>query len=257
MPTMLNPRALPASLLVVAITAMVACGGSASGGDLKVSAATSLKKSVSRITADYKATDTQLEFAGSDAIATAIRAGRKPDVFLSASLKIPASLSAENLVAKPVVFARNRVVIAVRKSSQSIESISDLAKPGVTIAIGSPSVPIGSYADKIIGALPASVATQIKANVRTREPDAASVSAKVTSGSVDAAILYGSDVTASKGSLKAIAIPAALGSITKCAAAVVTDTGHEAAAAKFIQNLLTPDSQRILVASGFLPAPKL
>ena len=92
--------------------------------------------------------------------------------------------------------------------------------------------------------------------MKTREPDASSVSAKVTSGTVDAAILYATDVKASKGALKAIEIPAALGSMTKCAAAVVKGTGNEAAAAKYIANLLTPQSQKILVANGFLPAPK-
>jgi molybdate transport system substrate-binding protein len=154
------------------------------------------------------------------------------------------------------VFARNRIVVAVASSTTTISSIEDLAKPGVTIAIGSPSVPIGSYADKIIAALPPATQAKLKANVKTREPDASSVSAKVTSGTVEAAILYATDIKASKGALKAIEIPVALGSMTKCAAAVVKGTGNEAAAANYIANLLTPQSQKILVANGFLPAPK-
>lgn len=235
-------------------TVLVACGDSGGSDALKVSAATSLKKSITQISSEYHDSSIQLEFAGSDAIATAIRAGRKPDVFLAASLKIPKQLASAKLVEAPVVFARNRIVIAVRGSSTTIKSIGDLGKPGVTIAIGSPSVPIGSYANKIIAALPAPTEERITANVKTREPDASSVSAKVTSGSVDAAILYETDVKASGGKLKAIQIPAGLGSITKCAAVVVRGTGNEKAAAKFIADLLTPAAQRILVAHGFLPA---
>jgi molybdate transport system substrate-binding protein len=251
---MLKPSSVLAAVPFLAATAMVACGGSSGGGELKISAATSLKQSVSQISTDYKGGTTQLEFAGSDAIATAIRAGRKPDAFLSASLKIPTKLAAENLVDKPVVFARNRIVVAVASSNTTISSIEDLAKPSVTIAIGSPSVPIGSYADKIIAALPPTTQAKLKGNVKTREPDASSVSAKITSGSVEAAILYATDVKASNGALKAVEIPVELGSMTKCAAAVVKGTGNEAAAAKYIANLLTPQSQKILVANGFLPA---
>lgn len=235
---------------------LVACGGSTPDATLKVSAATSLKDAVTEISSTYAGGSTQLEFAGSDTIATAIRAGRRPDAFLAASLKIPGLLAAEHLVNPPVVFARNRVVVAVKNDNDSVRSIDDLAKPGMTIAIGSPSVPIGSYADKILAALPSATQAQIKANVKTREPDAASVSAKVTSGSVDAAILYQTDVKASKGALKAVQIPVALGSMTNCAASVVRGTGNETAATNFIANLLSSSSQKTLVERGFLPAPK-
>jgi molybdate transport system substrate-binding protein len=241
---------------LAALASVAACSGTSGQDSVKVSSATSLKAAVTSIARSYGDGTTQLEFAGSDAIATAIRSGRKPDAFLAASLKAPEDLAADGLVDQPLVFARNRIVVAVAATNSSIRSISNLGRPGVTIAIGSPSVPIGSYADKIIEALPPATAAQVRANVKTREPDAASVSAKVTSGSVDAAVLYATDVKATNGALKAIAIPLALGPVTKCAAAVVKGTGNEAAAAKFIQNLLTTESQRILVAKGFLPAPK-
>jgi len=244
-------RAIP----FIAVAALVGCGGSPADDALKVSAASSLKKAVTQIAGSYNSDEVQLEFAGSDAIATAIRAGRKPDALLAASLKIPAKLAAENLVQEPIVFARNRVVVAVAASNTSIEKIEDLGNPGVTIAIGTASVPIGAYADKVIAALPAATQARIRANVKTREPDAASVSSKVTSGSVQAAILYETDVKATKGALKVIEIPTALGSMTHCAAVAVKGTGHEAAAVKFIENLLTPQSQKTLVQNGFLPAP--
>ncbi|MEI7889526.1 MAG: molybdate ABC transporter substrate-binding protein [Actinomycetes bacterium] len=243
---------LRTSLLIGASFFVSACGGSATH-PLAVSSATSLKVPVTGISALYPSTAVHLEFAGSDALATAIRSGRKPDVFLSASLKIPKQLAAEGLVGKPVVFARNRLVVAVRSGTTNIGSFSDLTKSGVSLAFGSPSVPIGAYADTILGKLPTAEAAAIRANVKTREPDAASVAAKVTEGVVDAAILYASDVNASNGRLRAITIPAFLNPLTKCAAVVVNGTKYPVAAAAFIRSLLLPQSQQALRAAGFLP----
>lgn len=236
------------------VAALIGCGDTGGTGPLKVTSGTSLKSAISEIAGAYPGGPVQLEFAGSDAAATAIRAGRKPDVFLAASLKIPSQLASEGLTEAPVVFARNRVVVAVSSKNSAIISIEDLAKTGVTVAIGSPSVPIGAYADKILAALPPATQARVRANIRSREPDAASVSAKVRSGTVQAAILYETDVKASKGELKAIQIPVALGSMTECAAVVVKGTGREATSAKFIAALVAPSAQKILVNHGFLPA---
>ena len=239
--------------LVLASSAVVISGCGGSDNSLTVSAATSLKAPITAISTLYPNTAVKLEFSGSDAIATGIRSGRKPDVFVSASLKIPKKLAAEGLVSKPVVFARNRLVVAVRSGTTNIGSFNELAKPGIRLALGSPSVPIGAYADTILGKLPTAEAAAIRANVKTREPDAASVAAKVTAGVVDAAILYASDVTASNGRLRAIAIPSLLNPLTKCAAVVVNGTKYPLAAAAFIKSLLLPRSQQALQAAGFLP----
>ena len=240
-----------ALFLVSAAVLISGCGGSDSS--LTVSAATSLKAPITAISTLYPNTAVKLEFAGSDAIATAIRSGRKPDVFVSASLKIPKKLAAEGLVSKPVVFARNRLVVAVRSGTTTIGSFNELTKSGISLALGSPSVPIGAYADTILGKLPTAEAVAIRANVKTREPDAASVAAKVTEGVVDAAILYASDVKASNGRLRAILIPSFLNPLTKCAAVVVNGTKYPLAAAAFIKSLLLPRSQQALQAAGFLP----
>ena len=43
----------------------------------------------------------------------------KPDVFASANTKLPDALYRKGLVEKPVVFAANRLVLAVPKDSKS------------------------------------------------------------------------------------------------------------------------------------------
>ena len=56
----------------------------------------------------------------------------------------PTSSTSDGLLEKPVVFATNELVLAVPKDSE-ISSIDDLTKAGTKIAIGSESVPVGSY----------------------------------------------------------------------------------------------------------------
>ena len=126
-------------------------------------------------------------FAGSDELAAQIRQGVKPDVFASANTKLPDQLYAEGLVEKPVVFASNELVLAV-PSDSAVRGLDDLTKPGTTIAMGSESVPVGSYTRKVLDGLPAGEKTAILANVRSNEPDVGGVVGKVTQGAVDAGL---------------------------------------------------------------------
>src|SRR5919198_90065 len=92
---------------------------------------------------DRNRPDVHYSFAGSDVLAAQIRAGARPDVYAAANTDLPQSLHRAGLVQRPVVFARNRLVLATR--SPRIRSIADAAKRGVKLAIGSPSVPAGAY----------------------------------------------------------------------------------------------------------------
>src|SRR6185295_11284471 len=91
-----------------------------------------------------------------------------------------------------------------------VRAIGDLARSGVTLVIGSPSVPIGSYTRKVLARLDAAQRKRILANVRSNEPDVGGISAKLTQGSADAGLLYITDVVATNGRLKAIELPAKL-----------------------------------------------
>ena len=129
-------RKAVAALLVAAL-AVAGCGGDGGGkrGDLLVSAATSLKKAFAGYGEQFDAADVQFSFAGSDELAAQIRSGAKPDVFAAANTKLPQQLYAAGLVEKPVVFATNRLVVAVPAGSSKVRTVADLGKPGVTIAM--------------------------------------------------------------------------------------------------------------------------
>ena len=151
--------------------------GGASGGkpNLTVSARRSLKEAFTAYAQQFPRASVRFSFAGSDVLAAQIEQGVKPDVFASANTKLPDMLYAKGLVSKPVTFAANKLVIAVPAGSTKVRSVSDLEKPGVTIAIGSATVPIGSYTRKVLAKLGPAASAKILANVRSEEPDVSGI----------------------------------------------------------------------------------
>jgi molybdate transport system substrate-binding protein len=238
------------TVAVVAALAVAGCGGGSGDKQLTVSAASSLKQALPQYQPKAR-----YSFAGSDELAAQIRAGARPDVFAAANTKLPQALFAAGLVEKPVVFAGNRLVLAVPAKGGKVGSIADLEKPGVTIAAGSPSVPVGGYTRDVLGRLPAAQSKRIEANIRSNEPDVAGVVGKLTQGAVDAGFVYATDVRSTDGRLRAIELPAALEPRVAYGAAVVKGTKHHADAAKFVSGLLSGDGRAALARAGFEPPP--
>src|SRR5207248_6953355 len=136
-----------------------------------------------------------------------------------------------------------------------VKSISDLEHSGVTIAIGSAPVPIGSYTRKVLANLPPATAQKLLANVRSEEPDVSGIVGKLTQGAVDAGFTYVTDVKATKGELRAIALPASLQPVVAYGVAIINGAPHPAQARAFISGLLNGDGQTDLLNAGFLPPP--
>ena len=206
-------------LLVALVVAFAGCGGDddrASGGDsqqLVVSAAASLTAALTECSGD----NVKLSFGGSDELAAQIRQGVKPDVYAAANTKLPDQLHSEDLVEKPVSFATNELIIAVPDDSD-IDSVDDLAKPGVKLVIGSESVPVGSYTRDVLSKLPADQEKAILANVKSEEPDVKGVVGKLTQGAADAGFVYRTDLV---DGLEAVTLPHDLQPVVEYGAAVV------------------------------------
>ncbi len=246
---------LPASLAVVAVclAAMIGCGGDDSSNQVVVSAASSLDTAFNDYV-DAAGIDAKMSFAGSDQLAAQISQGVKPDVYAAANTTLPDQLYREGLVGKPIVFATNTLVLAVPDDSQ-IDSLDDLAKPGTTIVMGDPTVPVGSYTRGVLGKLPADLRKAIYDNVRSEEPDVSSIAGKLTEGAVEAGFVYVTDVNASNGQLKAIQLPAELQPDVAYGAAVVTGAKNPDGARRFIDGLLSGDGSAALREAGFKPPP--
>jgi molybdate transport system substrate-binding protein len=244
-----------AAALSIALAAVRAtsCGGS-DPGELRVSAAASLRSAFDRYAAgDFPEDQIHQSFAGSDQLAAQIEQGARPDVFASANTQYPQDLFEKGLLRRPIVFARNRLVLAVPAGSR-IRSLEDVARPGVSVAIGSPSVPIGSYTRQVLARLPGPEGTAILSNVRSEEPDVSSIVGKLTEGAADAGFVYVTDVRAAGRSVRAIALPDSLEPEVAYGIGVVSHAPDPELARRFVQGLEPGGGgARYLRQAGFLP----
>jgi molybdate transport system substrate-binding protein len=249
-------------VLVAGLSLLAGCGSSddasssspAAKPPLTVSAAASLKNAFTAYGQSFDAATVRSSFAGSDELAAQIRQGVKPDVFASANTKLPEALYEAGLVEKPVVFAANELVLAVPADS-TVRGLDDLAKKGTTIAMGSESVPVGSYTRKVLDGLPAAQKAAILGNVRSNEPDVGGVVGKVAQGAVDAGFVYVTDVEATEGKLRAIDLPPTLKPQVAYGVAVVKGAKHPRQAKQFVDGLLSGAGREALDRAGFLPPP--
>lgn len=249
------------ALVALLVTLFIAgCGGGSSNSTtdrptLRVSAASSLTTAFTAYGKAFAPAQVSSQFAASDALAAQIEGGARPDVYAAANDILPAKLHAEGLVTVPVAFATNRLVLAVPAGSP-ITGLDGIGAHGVTLAVGAAGVPIGDYTAKVLARLPATERQAIERNVRSREPDVASIAARVREGAVDAGFVYATDVRAAKGTLRAIELPAALQPTVVYGAAVVRGSAHPEQAAAFVAGLRRGAGAAALRAAGFGPPPR-
>lgn len=224
---------------------------------LVVSAAASMTEALETCAPDFgdqENADVRLSFAGSDELAAQIRQGVKPDVYAAANTRIPGELYDEGLVEQPVEFATNEFVLAVPKDSK-IDSLDDLTAEDVKIAIGSESVPIGSYTRETLAKLPPEQEKAILANVRSNEPDVKGIVGKLSQQAVDAGFVYVTDVNAAGDQLQAIELPAKLEPDVTYGAAVVKGAKQPQEGQAFVDGLTDGPCADAMQAAGFGAAP--
>jgi molybdate transport system substrate-binding protein len=254
-------RSAAAAALIVLVLA--GCGGGGDGttasggggGELVVSAASSLEDAFTEYAKSFPDADIKQSFAGSDTLAAQIENGARPDVYAAADTEYPEQLYKQGLVAKPRVFASNRLVVAVPKGS-GISSLSDLAKPGTKVVIGAKSVPVGSYTLEVLNRLPAAEREAILANIVSEEPEVSAVVGKLTQGAADAGFVYATDVKAAAADLRTIRIPESLQPLVAYGVAIVKGASNPGLAQQFVDGLFAPgDGATALRQAGFLPPP--
>ena len=226
-------------------------GDGARGGHPTVSAAASLKAAFEDYDRSLGGASARFNFGGSDELAAQIRQGAPADVYAAADTSLPRALFRSGLVEKPVVFARNRLVVAVRAAGGRVRTLGDVARPGVKLALGAASVPVGSYTRQVLARVPVAERRRILANVRSNEPDVAGVVGKLLQGAADAGFVYATDVVGARGRLRAIELPRALRPSIRYGAAVVRRARHPRQAAAFIRGLLRGAGRRALRRAGF------
>jgi molybdate transport system substrate-binding protein len=190
-------------------------------------------------------------FGGSNTLAAQIRQGAPADVFASANTALPQQLYQEGLVAKPVVFTRNTLVLIVpRANSAGIRSVYDLRRDGVKLVVAGPAVPVGAYTQQILRNM---ALTRVLASAVSQEVDVREVLAKVALGEADAGFVYATDARTVPGKVTALRLPAWAQPKVGYALAVVSASRNRAAAQAFVNRVLSKAGQAKLQAAGFLP----
>lgn len=227
-------------LALLAVAAFLAgCGGE--DEKIRVFAASSLRDVFPLVDRDA-----EYVFAGSDELAAQIREGADADIYASASVRAARELAATGLIAEPLVFATNRLVVVVpRDNPARIRGLDDLGRENVKLVLADEGVPAGDYAREAL----AKARVDVAANVASLEDGVRGVLAKVRLGEADAGIVYATDATAAGTDVQTIAVPAAVQPRIEYAVAVVEGAAGESTL--FLERLLGAEGRRALREAGF------
>ena len=234
---------------------------------LNVFAAASLTTSFGEIgkafEAEYPGITVTFNFAGSQQLAQQINSAAPADVFASANQAQMDAVARGGRIdqgaSKP--FVNNRLVVIYPKANPAgIQTLQDLAKPGVKLILADKSVPVGQYSLNFLDnavkdpTLGAGYKDAVLKNVVSFEQDVKSVLTKLTLGEADAGIVYTTDAaTGAAGKISQLAIPDSLNVIAVYPIAVVNDSPNLPSAQAFVDYILSPDGQAILTKYGFIP----
>ena len=232
-------------------------GGSSapSGGRLVVFAASSLIDAFPKIATTYQQQHpgwkVEFEFLGSDQLAAQIEQGDPADVFAAASTKYPEQLQSQNLLGKTTNFATNTLVLATPADNPAgITSVNNIGN--AKLVVGDPSVPIGAYTLTVLdnlGIKPSSL------NIVSQEAKVTDIVTKLELGEADAGFIYTSDAKTAGDKLKSIQLPASAQATATYPIGIVTGSKNAKAAQQWIDLVMSPQGQQVLVSDGFGPAP--
>lgn len=250
---MLRWSGLADAVVVTLVLAASACGSSSgrpTAVPLTVFAAASLTEAFDDLQAGLRVPGPGLSptysFGGSGALVTQIRQGAPADVVATADPTSMKTLSDAGLVEAPRIFARNKLEILVAPGNpKGIHALTDLSRPDLTVVTEDDSVPAGRYG------LQALRAAGVTLRPVSEETDVKAAVARVTSGEVDATIVYATDVTTAGPKGQGVEIPDAFNVVAEYPIAVVKSTGHRAAAAAFVDLVVGGSGQDALRRRGF------
>jgi molybdate transport system substrate-binding protein len=222
----------------------------ASTGTITVFAAASLMGTFTQLGQQFDAAhpgDTvKFSFGPSSGLATQITSGAPADVFASAAPANMDSVVQAGDAASPQNFAKNTMEVATPpKNPGKVTSVNDLAKKSVKVALCQPQVPCGVVAAEVFKN------AGIKVKPVTQQPDVKSVLTQVELGSVDAGMVYVTDVMAAGSKVKGVPISASDNASTLYPIATISDSKHKSIAQAFVAYVLSPAGQKVLTAAGF------
>ncbi len=233
---------------------------------LTVFAAASLTDAFNEIGRSYQANHTDanitFNFDGTQILRTQIEQGANADVFASANLKQMNALKDQGLMnnSSVTVFAKNKLAIIVPAANPAnITNLSDLARPGLKLVIGTKDVPCGDYTIQMLNktanltAFGVNFKNRTLANVVSQEPNVNGIVTKVALGEADAGIVYVSDVPMQyKGRVQTIPIPGSANVLAQYPIGILSSSKNAQQAQSFIDFVTSSTAKAILQKYGFM-----
>jgi molybdate transport system substrate-binding protein len=230
---------------------------------LTVFAAASLTDAFTEIGEDFETSHPNVSvvfsFAGSQILRTQIEQGANPDVFASANELEMNTLVSDGLVAAnaPQAFVTNRLVIVLPPGNPAnVQSLADLARPGLKLVLAASDVPAGDYTRQVLENLNelygTDFSTRVLANVVSDEENVRLVLTKVQLGEADAGSVYTSDAVAAP-DLLTLPILDPYNVVADYPIAAPDSAPSPEMAATFIAYVLSPDGQAVMKKWDFTP----
>jgi len=230
---------------------------------LVVFAAASLTDAFEAIGTEFEAaypdTTVVFNFAGSATLAAQLAQGAPADVFASANpQQMAVAQAAGRISGDPQIFAYNELTVVLPADNPAqIQTLADLANPGIGLILAAPGVPVRDYTNLALmqlsqtSNLPDTFAEQVLSNRVSEEANVRQVVAKVVLGEADAGIVYASDITPDiQDRVLTLTIPPEANIRAEYPIAMTDDTPEPERAAAFISFVLSQQSQSILTQWG-------
>ena len=253
-------------LIALSLLFLGACAASSQPpATLTVFAASSLtgafSETGSQFEAQHPGASVVFNFAGSQQLRAQLEQGAQADVYAAADeVQMDAAIqSGAVLTGTPLSFARNQLIVIVPRDNRAqVQTLSDLAQPGLKIIIAGPGVPVGQYTRRALEKMNQSFgpdyAAAVLNNVVSNEDNVKQVLAKVQLGEGDAGIVYTSDVTpAAAQQLGTLLIPDEFNVVATYWIAPASSAPQQALAREFIRFVLSDQGQSTLRKWGFNP----
>jgi len=238
-----------------ATSSSAAASAPAPAGTLTVFAAASLQATFTQIGTIFQTENpgstVTFNFAGSSDLVTQLTAGAPADVFASADTNNMTKATTANLVSgTPVNFATSILTIVTPPGNPAgVTSFADLAKPGLNVVVCAPQVPCGAATATV------ETNTGVTLTPVSEENSVTDVLGKVTSGQVDAGLVYVTDAKNAGDKVTEVTFPEAAVVMNVYPIATLTAATQPALATKFVDLVVGPEGQQVLAAAGFTPAP--
>jgi molybdate transport system substrate-binding protein len=202
-----------------------------------------------------------INFAGSQQLAQQLSQGAPADVFASADIDQMKNViqNGRVLVGSEEIFAQNKLVLITPVDNPGgLKEFKDITTPGLHLILADQAVPVGRYSAELLERAdrqsPSGVdfKDRVMNNVVSYEENVRAVLSKVILGEGDAGIVYMSDLVSKDEDLvRRISIPDQLNVTASYFIAPVSDTAHPDLADDFIDFVLSPAGQQILIDYGF------